>query len=254
MTVRFEARGHVGIITIDRPEARNAIDRATAEGIEEAVDRLEDDDDLWVGVLTGAPPVFCAGADLRVVAEEGIGHTGTARGGFAGLVRRVRDTPLVAAVNGPALAGGFELVLACDLVVASREARFGLPEVRRALVAGAGGLVRLPFAVPRNIAMEIALTGEPIDAATAARLGLVNQMVEPDEVLDAAVALAERVCAGAPLAVRRSRQVLLTALDQGPDAAWEASAQGLRAMAETEDFVEGPKAFLEKRPPNWKGR
>ena len=254
MTVRFEVRGHVGVITIDRPEARNAIDRATAVGIEKAVDRLEDDADLWVGVLTGAPPAFCAGADLRVVEAEGVGRTATARGGFGGLVRRVRDTPLVAAVNGPALAGGFELVLACDLVVAAHDAWFGLPEVRRALVAGAGGLVRLPSVVPRNIAMELALTGEPIDAATAARLGLVNQLADVDEVVDVAVALAERVCAGAPLAVQRSRQILLTAIEHGTDAAWAESVQGLRDMTATEDFVEGPRAFLEKRPPIWKGR
>ena len=254
MSVGFEVRGHVAVITIDRPEARNAIDAATAHGIEAAIDRLEADDSLWVGVLTGAPPSFCAGADLRVLESGGLDAITTERGGFAGIVRRERRTPLIAAVVGAAFAGGFEIVLACDLVVAARDSRFGLPEVSRALIAGAGGLVRLPTAVPRNVAMEMALTGLPIDAETAARLGIVNLVVEPDRVVDEALALALKVCSGAPLAVQRSRQVLLAAIDEGPEAAWRLSEEGLRDMVATEDFTEGPRAFLEKRPPVWKGR
>ncbi len=254
MSVRFEVRGRVGVITIDRPEARNAVDAATARGIEAAVDRLEADDSLWVGVLTGTPPSFCAGADLRVLEQGGLDDITTERGGFGGLAQRDRRKPLVAAVVGAALAGGFELVLACDLVVAARDSRFGLPEVRRALIAGAGGLVRLPTVVPRNVAMHVALTGEPIDAETAHRLGIVNELADPDDVLDAAVALAERVCLGAPLAVQRARQVLLASVEQGADVAWDLSAQGLRDMVATEDFAEGPRAFLEKRAPTWQGR
>jgi enoyl-CoA hydratase len=243
MSIGFEAWGHVALITIDRPEARNAIDAAAARDLEAAIDRLEADDSLWVGVLTGSPPSFCAGADLRVLESGGLDEITTERGGFAGLVRRERTKPLIAAVVGAAFAGGFEIVLACDLVVAAADSRFGLPEVSRALIAGAGGLVRLPTVVPKNVAMEMALTGLPVDAATAARLGIVNRVVETDEVVDAAIALA----------VQRSRQVLLAAIEQGPEAAWELSAQGLREMVATEDFTEGPRAFLEKRPPVWKG-
>jgi enoyl-CoA hydratase len=253
MSIGFEAWGHGARITIDRPEARNAIDAAAARDLEAAIDRLEADDSLWVGVLTGSPPSFCAGADLRVLESGGLDEITTERGGFAGLVRRERTKPLIAAVVGAAFAGGFEIVLACDLVVAAADSRFGLPEVSRALIAGAGGLVRLPTVVPKNVAMEMALTGLPVDAATAARLGIVNRVVETDEVVDAAIALAQQVGAGAPLAVQRSRQVLLAAIEQGPEAAWELSAQGLREMVATEDFTEGPRAFLEKRPPVWKG-
>ncbi len=252
--VGFEVRGHVALITIDRPAARNAVDGPTARAIEEAIDRLEDDESLWVGILTGTPPSFCAGADLRAIEEGGLEVIKTARGGFGGLVERERRKPLIAAVVGAALAGGFELVLACDLVVAAHDARFGLPEVRRALIAGAGGLVRLPIALPRNLAMEMALTGEPIDTATAVRFGLVNVAVAADDVVDAAMDLAERVGAGAPLAVQSSRRVLLAAIDEGPDEAWRLSKQGLQDMATTEDFVEGPRAFLEKRAPVWRGR
>jgi enoyl-CoA hydratase len=254
MSIGFEAQGHIAVITIDRPEARNAIDAASARGLEAAIDRLEADDALWVGVLTGTPPSFCAGADLRVLERGGLDEITTERGGFAGLARRERTKPLIAAVVGAAFAGGFEIVLACDLVVAASDSRFGLPEVTRGLIAGAGGLVRLPSVVPKNVAMEMALTGLPLDAATAARLGIVNRVAEPHDVLDAAVALAEEVCGGAPLAVRRSRQVILRAIEDGTEAAWALSLRGLEEMAATEDFAEGPRAFLEKRPPVWRGR
>src|SRR5438876_1736100 len=207
--VGCETRGRVAILTINRPEARNAVNGAVANGIEEGIDRLEADDELWAGVIAATGPVFSAGADLKLIATGGIAEMETERGGFAGLVRRERRKPLVAAVDGLALAGGCEIALACDLIVASRNASFGLPEVKRSLVAAAGGLFRLPRALPRNVALEIVLTGDPIGAERAYALGLANQLVEPGEALDAAIALAERICGNAPLAGRASRRALL---------------------------------------------
>src|SRR5687768_9908765 len=171
--VDYEVRGRVALLTINRPEARNAVNGAVASGMEEAIDRLEADDEVWVGVVTGTGPVFSAGADLKAIATGEAAALQTKRGGFAAIARRERTKPIIAAVNGPALAGGCEIVLSCDLVVASNEARFGIPEVKRSLVAGAGGLFRLPRALPKNVAMELALTGDPIDAQRAYELGLV---------------------------------------------------------------------------------
>jgi enoyl-CoA hydratase len=251
--VRFRVQDHVGIITMDRPEARNAINDRVAQGIEAAIDWIEDDQDIWVGILTGAPPVFSAGADLKLIQAGRFGDLGTERGGFAGLVRRQRRKPLIAAVNGPALAGGFELVLACDLVVAATTAYFGIPEVKRSLIAAAGGLLRLPRKLPVNLAMEMALTGDPISADRAADLGLVNQLCRADDVVEAALAVAGRLTANAPVAVRESRRVLLAAIDLDDEAGWELSAAGAAAAMGSADFEEGLKAFIEKRPPEWNG-
>jgi len=251
--VRFERDGHIGIITIDRPEVRNAINAEVSRGIEAAIDELENDSDLWVGILAGNGPVFSAGADLKAVSSGGEAIS-TARGGFGGLVARAREKPLIAAVDGPALAGGCELVLACDLVVASTAARFGIPEVKRGLIAGAGGLFRLPRVVPLNIAMELALTGDPIDAAAAAQWGIVNQLTEPGQALAAARLLAARIIANAPLSVRLSRRAILETRTLDDTAAFEKTAEIFQANIATEDFTEGPRAFLEKRPPVWKGR
>jgi enoyl-CoA hydratase len=252
--VELEPKGHIAVITIRRPEARNAVNGDVAAGLEAAIDRLEEDDDLWVGVITGEGPVFSAGADLKEIAAGRAANLATAKGGFAGIARRERTKPIIAAVDGPALAGGCEIALACDLIVASRSAAFGLPEVKRALVAAAGGLFRLPRALPRNIAMEVVLTGEPIDAERAHLHGLVNELVDPGQALTAAVALAERLCANAPLAVRASREVVLAAATADDDTLWRMSTEGFARMATTEDFAEGPRAFIEKRPPQWKGR
>ncbi len=253
-TVDYEAIGRIAIITINRPEARNAVNGAVAEGIEAAIDRLEADDSLTVGVLCGAGPVFCAGADLKAVASgAGLALT-TERGGFAGLVERERTKPIIAAVDGPAVAGGFEIVAACDLVVASTRASFGLPEVKRALIAAGGGLIRLPRLLPRNIAMEIAITGDPISAERAAGLGLVNDLVEPGEALAAALVLGERIAANAPIAVRQSRRVILAAQDANDTELWQLTAQAQSITVASEDFREGPRAFIEKRPPRWTGR
>ena len=253
MTVNFEIRDRIAIITLNRPEARNAVSQQLAEDLEAAIDRLEADDALWIGILCGNGPAFCAGADLKAIAS-GEARLTTERGGFAGLVRRVRTKPLIAAVEGPAVAGGTEIVLSCDLVVASTTARFGLPEVKRSLVANAGGLFRLPRALPTNVAMEMALTGDDLDAEAAHRHGLVNRLVQPGHALATAVELAEAVNANAPLAVRASRRVVLAARLLEDDEAFEVAANATREVFRTEDFREGPRAFVEKRSPVWTGR
>jgi enoyl-CoA hydratase len=253
--VDYEQRGHVAVLTINRPEARNAVNGDVAAGIEEAIDRIEGDDDTWVGVLTGAGSVFSAGADLKAISSGQAGGLNTEKGGFAGLVRRKRTKPLIAAVDGPALAGGCEIALACDLIVASTNARFGVPEVKRSLVAAGGGLFRLPQALPRNVAMELILTGDPIEADRAYALGMVNELVDAGKAVEAAVTLAERICVNAPLAVRESRRVLLAALgtdDEGK--LWSLSNEAFAKVMQSEDFGEGPRAFIEKRAPQWKGR
>jgi enoyl-CoA hydratase len=254
MAVDFEQRGPFAVVTINRPEARNAVNGAVARGIEEAIDRIEADDGIWVGILTGEPPVFCAGADLKEINAGNAANLQTKRGGFGGIVQRERTKPIIAAVDGPALAGGTEIVVSCDLVVASTTATFGIPEVKRSLVAAAGGLFRLGRKIPLNIAMELTLTGDPITAEVAHHHGLVNRLVEPGEALDAAIALAERICANAPVAVRESRRVVIEATNAPDDVGWKMSLEGMAAAMSSEDFGEGLTAFIEKRPPVWKGR
>lgn len=255
--IEYELENHIATITINRPDARNAVNGAVATGIEEAIDTLEADDDAWVGILTGARTekgyIFCAGADLKEIAVNP-GAMITERGGFAGIVQRERTKPIIAAVDGPALAGGTEIVLACDLVVASDTATFGVPEVKRNLVAGAGGLFRLPRKLPRNVAMECALTGDPIDATRAYGFGLVNHLCAEGDALGEAVQLAGRITKAAPLAVRESRQIMLAATDQPDEVGWKLSGEGMMKMFGTEDFSEGITAFAEKREPVWKGR
>ena len=257
MGVRFEPEpeNHLAVITIDRPEARNAVNAEVAQGIEEAVDAIEADDRIWVGILTGVPPVFSAGGDLKEIGKGRVKTLHTKRGGFAGFVRRERRKPFIAAVDGYALAGGTELALACDLVVASRGSTFGIPEVKRAVVAGAGGLFRLGRRIPFAVAMEWALTGDAYPAERAAELGLVNELAESGKALEAARALAARITVNAPVAVQLSRRLMLEAthlVDE--DEAWERNRAVVRAAGETEDFAEGMKAFVEKRAPLWTGR
>jgi enoyl-CoA hydratase len=254
MAVDYEQRGPFAIVKINRPEARNAVNGAVAQGIEDAIDRIEADDSVWVGILTGEPPVFCAGADLKEINSGNAGGLATKRGGFGGIVQRERTKPLIAAVDGPALAGGTEIVLSCDLVVASTTATFGVPEVKRSLVAAAGGLFRLGRKIPMNVAMELALTGDPIDATRAHHFGLVNRLVEPGQALEAAIALAEQVCANAPVAVRESRKVVLEATHAEDEVGWKMSAEGMAKAMSSNDFKEGLTAFIEKRPPQWSGR
>src|SRR5215210_4133950 len=252
--VEYRQEGRVAVLTINRPEARNAVNGDVARSMEEGLDRLEEDEGTWIGIVAGEGPVFSAGADLKAIASGQAADLQTKRGGFGGITARERTKPLIAAVDGPALAGGCEIVLSCDLVVASTNARFGIPEVKRSLVAAAGGLFRLPRAVPRNVAMELALTGDPIDAERAYAFGLVNELVEPGQALEAALALAERINANAPVAVRQSRRVVVEGMLADDDTAWKVTADAMAKAMATEDFAEGPRAFIEKRPPQWKGR
>jgi enoyl-CoA hydratase/carnithine racemase len=246
---------HIALVTINRPEARNAVNGAVASALEAAVERVEADPDLWVAILTGAGPhAFCAGADLKEV-SAGRGSTlSTAKGGFGGFVRAIRSKLWIAAAQGHALAGGLELLLACDLAVVAETANFGLPEVKRSLVAGAGGVFRLPRALPKAVALEMIATGEPIPAARAAQFGLVNAVVPASEVIAAALALARRVTVNAPIAVREALGVARQAYDRTEAELWEISGTASRRVIATEDFKEGPRAFVEKRPPNWVGR
>ena len=231
--IQFEVSGRVAVIRLDRPEARNAINSDLTRAIEDSIDRLERDDDLWVGILSHTGPVFCAGADLKEIAAGRGAALATERGSFAGIVMRERTKPLIAAVNGPAVAGGAEIVLACDLCVASTAARFGLPEVKRSLVASAGALFRLPRVLPRPIAMEMVLTGDTIDVSTAHHHGLVNAICEPGLHEEVARTLADRIVANAPSAVRETRRLLLDSYDQTDGEAMVAAADAQRRLAST---------------------
>jgi enoyl-CoA hydratase/carnithine racemase len=254
VAVRVERDGRVAMVTIDRPEARNAIDPETSRALNEAFAGIERDPDAWVSIVTGTGEVFCAGADLKALAAgRRLEITDAEPYGFGGLARPGRMKPVIAAANGHALAGGLELLLACDLVVAAEEAQFGLPEVTRGLIAGAGGVFRLAQQIPFRRAMELVLTGERIDAAEALRLGLVNRVVPRGEVLGTARELAARICENAPLAVRESRAIVAVApaLDDGEG--WRLSDEAAARVHRTDDAREGPTAFAEKRAPRWSG-
>jgi enoyl-CoA hydratase/carnithine racemase len=249
------AEPRVALVTINRPEARNAVNGAVAAGLEAAVERVEADPEIWAAVLTGAGPhAFCAGADLKEVSAGRSATLATEKGGFAGFVRAKRSKLWIAAAQGHALAGGLELLLACDLAVVAETATLGLPEVKRSLVAAAGGVFRLPRALPKAIALQMIATGEPIPAARAAHFGLVNEVVPAAEVQSSALALARKVCANAPVAVRESLAIARQAADLDQDALWELSRAAGQRIRQTEDFREGPRAFVEKRPPRWVGR
>jgi crotonobetainyl-CoA hydratase len=252
--------GHVLVLTINRPEARNAVDNAVWRGVGEALDDADADPDVWVVVITGAGDrSFCAGADLKEAAAGrlGQGDPRFARWGFAGYVSHHISKPTIAAVNGFALGGGTEIVLASDLAVAADTAAFGLPEVSRGIVAAAGGTFRLPRQIPPKIAMEVVLTGEPLSAQRAHELGLVNRVVPAGDVLTEALALAERICANAPLAVQTSKRIARGITDgrvESEDADWARIAAETASLMRSDDAREGMRAFAEKRAPRWTGR
>lgn len=249
MPVTTEARGRVLLVRLDRDAKLNAMDHAMTLGLDAAMNRLEDDDALWVGVLTGHGRAFSAGSDL---ADPDRNHT--ERGGPYGLIRRQRRKPLIAAVDGLAFGGGFELVLACDLVVASRRASFALPEVRRGLLALYGGVFRAARALPPNLAREMVMTGAPIGAERAHALGLVNRLCDDGAALDTALELAEEICANSPVAVRESLGVLNQVIDAADALAWQLSGEAAARVRASEDSREGITAFLQKRKPAWRGR
>jgi enoyl-CoA hydratase len=252
-TVRTEAQGHILVVTLDRPERRNAIDYATAHQLEAAWDALDRDPGLRAGVLTGAGGFFCAGADLKAAAA-GAPIARTERRGQFGTIQAPPDKPVVVAVEGDALGGGCELALACDLIVASRTSRFGLPEVRRGVLAAAGGLIRLPRRLPFNTAMEMALTGAPVAAERLYDLGLISRLCAPGEALAVAIDLAQTIAENAPLAVAGAKRVMKNALTGAEAEGWTLQQPELEKIRSSADYREGIAAFAEKRAPRWQGR
>ena len=246
--VLTESDGGVLLITLNRPEARNAVNRALAEGVAAALDRLDGDDELRVGILTGAGGYFSAGMDLKAFVR---GESAQIEGrGFAGIVQRPPRKPLIAAIEGFALAGGLEIALACDLIVAARDARLGIPEVKRSLVAAGGALLRLP----RQLAMELALTGDPISAERGLEAGIVSRVAEPGKAVAVARELAAAIARNGPLALEASKRIVRSAADWSEEDAWRLQGEIVAPVFTSEDAREGATAFAEKRDPVWKGR
>lgn len=258
--VKLDKDGRILYITINRPEALNAINQETWIEIGLAIDYFDSNDDYLVAILTGAGDrAFCAGADLKALSrgESIIPSSDAADWGFAGIVKHYTNKPIIAAVNGFALGGGTEIALACDIVIASENATFGLPEVKRGIIAGAGGLLRLPRQIPTKIAVELIFTGDALNAETAARWGLVNHVVPKEQVLEKAIEVAKKIAENAPIAVRSSKDIIYKGLDvplDHPQTAWEINDQYVDVVMNSEDSLEGPRAFAEKRQPVWKGR
>ncbi len=252
MSILREKRDHIEIITINRPEARNAIDGPTSTAIGNALEEIENDKDVWVIIITGSgDKAFCAGMDLKAFASGQVGEIASPKYGFAGIAKRKLSKPIIAAVNGAALAGGCETMLSCDLVVASTTAIFGIPEAKRGLIAGGGGLIRLQKRLPLSIALELALTGDPIDANRAFELGLVNRVVDQSSVLDEAVKLANAIAENSPIAVRNSKKVMYETFGTDEETAWKISDAAFGEIFTSPDAMEGAVAFAEKRKPNW---
>jgi enoyl-CoA hydratase len=250
--VLTERRDGVLLITLNRPQARNAVNSALAHGVAAALDELDADDELKVGVLTGAGGSFCAGMDLKAfVAGESPQVEGR---GFAGITQRAARKPLIAAIEGYALAGGLEVALSCDVIVAASDARLGIPEAKRGLIAAAGALIRLPRRIPYHLAMELALTGDPIGAERAHTVGLVNRVAEPGGAVDVALELAATIARNGPLAVDASKHIVSSAQDWTEERAWQEQAELAGKIFVSEDAREGATAFAEKREPVWRGR
>lgn len=249
--VLVERRDRLMVITINRPHTKNAVDGAVSRGLASAMDLLDEDPGLSVAILTGAGGSFCAGMDLKAFAR---GETIVVEGRGMGFTERPPAKPLIAAVEGFALAGGTELALATDLIVAADNSAFGLPEVKRGLVAGGGGLLRLPQRIPPAVAMELALTGEPLPAPRAHHLGLVNALAAPGAALDEAINLAERITANGPLAVAATKRIIVESRGWSPEEAWGKQFEILSPVFGSKDAQEGAKAFAEKRAPEWTGR
>jgi enoyl-CoA hydratase len=248
--VLVEQRDRILVITINRPKARNAVNAAVSQGLADAMDRLDEDPGLSVGVLTGAGGSFCAGMDLKAFAR---GERVDIEGRGLGFTQRPPAKPLIAAVEGFALAGGTEVALATDLIVAARDSAFGIPEVKRGLVAGGGGLLRLPERIPYAVAMELALTGDNLPAERAHELGLVSVLAEPGGALDAAIALAEKITANGPLAVAATKRIIVESRNWSAEDKWNNQLQILAPVFMSNDAKEGAIAFAEKRPPKWTG-
>jgi enoyl-CoA hydratase len=250
--VLTEGRDRVLVIKLNRPEQRNAVNAAVAAGIAAALDQLDDDPALSLGVLTGEGKGFCAGMDLKAFVAGESAYVGDR--GFAGITRRASVKPLIAAVEGFAVAGGLEVALACDLIVAARGAKLGIPEVKRSLVAAGGGLLRLPRAIPRGIAMELALTGDPILAERAHELGLVNRLAEPGQALETALGLAGEISVNGPLALAATKRIMVESVDWPESEFFERQGEIAGPVMASEDAREGSRAFAEKRAPEWHGR
>ncbi len=257
--VLVEQRGHVLVITLNRPEVRNCVDMDVCNGVADAVERADTDPEIRALVITGAgEQAFCAGADLKAIARgELILPPGRERLGFAGFVNNFTSKPTIAAVNGNALGGGTELLLACDMAIAVETANVGLPEVKRGLMAGAGGAFRIRQQLPEKVALELLLTGRPMPAPDALRWGLINAVVPPGQALDAALELANEIAANAPLSVQSSKRVAYGVGEAGRTDErefWKLSDTEIVALLKTEDAMEGPTAFAQKRAPVWKAR
>jgi enoyl-CoA hydratase len=250
--VLTERRDRVLVIKLNRPEQRNAVNAAVAAGIAAALDLLDDEADLSLGVLTGEGKGFCAGMDLKAFVAGESPYAGDR--GFAGITRRASVKPLIAAVEGFAVAGGLEVALACDLIVAARGAKLGIPEVKRSLIAAGGALLRLPRAIPRGIAMELALTGDPILAERAHELGLVNRLAEPGKALETALALAGEISVNGPLALAATKRIMAESVDWPESEFFERQGKIAGPVMASEDAREGSRAFAEKRAPQWRGR
>lgn len=250
--VETQAKDSILVITLNRPEKKNAVNADLARGLRAAIEKLEIDPALRVGIITGAAGTFCAGMDLKAAADHE--PVSLPEHGFAGFVQTVTAKPIIAAVEGYALGGGLEVALNCDLIVASTTATLGLPEVKRGLIPGGGGAIRLPQRIPHHLAMELLLTGSTFSAQRASELGLVNRLAEEGHALEAALELASTICANAPLALEAVKDVVRMADNATEADAFASQAQIVERLKQSEDFAEGIAAFSERREPQWKGR